>query len=111
MGLQWQSFRHFPSERIHQANVRIAVNKDHFGVYNQQSRKISVKNEIGNHGYLRILHDENEVSFYYSTNGKDWVRVERTLYVAGFNHNVFGGFMSLRAGIVFDNFKYTKLMN
>jgi len=45
--------------------------------------------------------------------------VERTLYVAGFNHNVFGGFMSLRAGIyafgkgkaVFDNFKYTKLMN
>jgi len=171
MELQWQSFKHFPSERIHlangklemeaqgnsfedsppllvnagnrkyeiqieytldgdatagltlfyneQANVRIAVNKDQFAVYNQQSRKISVKNQIGNHGYLRILNDENEVSFYYSTNGKNWVRVERTLYVAGFNHNVFGGFMSLRAGIyafgkgkvVFDNFKYTKLMN
>lgn len=169
MELQWQSFKHFPSERIHlangklemeaqgnsfedsspllvnagnrkyeiqieytldddatagltlfyneQANVRIAVNKDQFAVYNQQSRKISVKNQIGNHGYLRILNDENEVSFYYSTNGKDWVRVERTLYVAGFNHNVFGGFMSLRAGIyafgkgkvVFDNFKYKKL--
>jgi beta-xylosidase len=171
MELQWQSFKHFPSERIHlvngklemeaqgnsfedsppllvnagnrkyeiqieytldgdatagltlfyneQANVRIAVNKDQFAVYNQQSRKISVKNQIGNHGYLRILNDENEVSFYYSTNGKNWVRVERTLYVAGFNHNVFGGFMSLRAGIyafgkgkaLFDNFKYTKLMN
>jgi beta-xylosidase len=171
MELQWQSFKHFPSERIHlvngklemeaqgnsfedsppllvnacnrkyeiqieytldgdatagltlfyneQANVRIAVNKDQFAVYNQQSRKISVKNQIGNHGYLRILNDENEVSFYYSTNGKDWVGVERTLYVAGFNHNVFGGFMSLRAGIyafgkgkaLFDNFKYTKLMN
>jgi xylan 1,4-beta-xylosidase len=171
IGLQWQSFRHFPSERIHlangkleldakgnsfedsppllvnagdseyeiqveytiddsvtagltlfyneQANVRIAVNKDQFAVYNQQSRKISVKNELGNHGFLRILNDENEISFYYSTNGKDWVRVERTLYVAGFNHNVFGGFISLRAGIyafgkgkvVFDNFKYTKLMN
>lgn len=171
MGLQWQSFKHFPSERIHlangrlelqaqgnsfedsppllvnagnkkyeiqieytiddgatagltlfyneQANVRIAVNTDNFAVYNQQSRKISVKNGIRNHGYLRILNDENEVSFYYSTNDKDWVRVERTLYVAGFNHNVFGGFMSLRAGIyafgkgkaVFDNFKYTKLMN
>jgi len=171
MALQWQSFKHFPSERIHlangkleleaqgnsfedsppllvnagnkkyevqieytiddgatagltlfyneKANVRIAVNTDNFSVYNQQSRKISVNNQIGNHGYLRILNDENEVSFYYSRNGKDWVRVERTLYVAGFNHNVFGGFMSLRAGIyafgkgkvVFDNFKYKKLMN
>src|SRR6185312_13022124 len=127
MGLQWQSFKHFPSERIHlangrlelqaqgnsfedsppllvnagnkkyeiqieytiddgatagltlfyneQANVRIAVNTDNFAVYNQQSRKISVKNGIRNHGYLRILNDENEVSFYYSTNDKDWVRV------------------------------------
>jgi len=97
MGLQWQSFRHFPSERIHLANgklemeaqgnsfedspslpvnagnkkyeiqiectiddsttagltlfynelanVWIAVNTDHFAVYNHQSRKISVKND------------------------------------------------------------------
>jgi hypothetical protein len=43
--------------------------------------------------------------------------VERSIDASGFNHNVFGGFMSLRAGIfvfgkgkvVVDNFKYTKL--
>jgi hypothetical protein len=43
--------------------------------------------------------------------------VERTIDATGFNHNVFGGFMSLRAGIfafgegkvVFDNFVYKKL--
>src|SRR4029079_3545095 len=169
MGLQWQSFKHFPSERItlkdgvlelsatgtsfensppllvnaadrkyeviveftldgnatagltlfynEQGNMRITADKDQFAVYNQKSRKISIKNEIGNHGYLRILNDENEVSFYYSTNGKDWKRAERTIDATGYNHNVFGGFMSLRAGIfafgegkvVFDNFVYRKL--
>jgi len=166
MGLQWQSFKHFPTERIklnagkleftasgtsfensppllvnvgdrkyeviieftlegnatagltlfynEQGNIRITADKEQFAVYNQKSRKISIKNQIGNHGYLRILNDENEVSFYYSDNGKDWKRAERTIDATGFNHNVFGGFMSLRAGIfafgegkvVFDNFIY-----
>ena len=100
-----------------QGNMRVTVDKNQFTVYNQKSRKISIKNEIGDHGYLRILNDENEVSFYYSDNGRDWKRVERTIDATGFNHNVFGGFMSLRAGIfafgegkvVFDNFVYRKL--
>ena len=169
IGLQWQSFKHFPSERIalkdgklefkakgnsfensppllinasdrkyqvqveytiddgaiagltlfynEQANMCVTVDTGRFAVYNQKSRKISVRNQIGNHGYLRILNDENEVSFYYSSNGKDWERVERTIDATGFNHNVFGGFMSLRAGIfafgggkvIFDNFVYTTL--
>ena len=169
LGLQWQSFKQYPSERINllngklefkakgnafensppllvnaadrkyevqveytiedsttagltlfyneQGNMRVTVDKNQFTVYNQKSRKISIKNEIGDHGYLRILNDENEVSFYYSDNGKEWNRVERTIDATGFNHNVFGGFMSLRAGIfafgegkvVFDNFVYRKL--
>lgn len=169
MGLQWQSFKHFPAERLklkdgvleftatgnsfessppllvnagdrkyeviveftlegnatagltlfynEQGNMRITADKEQFSVYNQKSRKISIKNQIGNRGYLRILNDENEVSFYFSDNGKDWKRAERTIDATGFNHNVFGGFMSLRAGIfafgegkvVFDNFIYRKL--
>ena len=44
-------------------------------------------------------------------------RIGNGLNATGFNHNVFGGFMSLRAGIfafgegkvVFDNFVYRKL--
>lgn len=100
-----------------QANMRIAVDMNKFTIFNQQSAKIREKNEPGNHGFLRILNDENEVSFYYSSDGKTWNRVERTIDATGFNHNVFGGFMSLRAGLYafgdgkvkFDNFIYRKL--
>lgn len=169
IGLQWQSFKHFPSERLNlsngklrfeatgnsfessppllinsadrkyevqveytiedgatagltlfyneQGNMRVTVDKDQFAVYNQKNKKISVRNQTGNHGYLKILNDENEVSFYYSADGKNWNRVERTIDATGFNHNIFGGFMSLRAGIfafgegrvLFDNFVYRKL--
>lgn len=170
MGLQWHSFKHFPSERINlvdgklefgaqgnsfdnstpllvnssdrkyeiqveytidpgatagltlfyndQGNMRISVDANQFAVFNQKNRKISVKNELGNHGYLRILNDENEISFYFSREGKNWIRVERTIDATGFNHNIFGGFMSLRAGLFafgegkvqFDNFVYRKIV-
>ncbi len=59
----------------------------------------------------------NEVSFYFSADGLEWQRVERSLDATGYNHNVFGEFLSLRAGLfafgngkaVFDNFTYRKL--
>lgn len=100
-----------------QGNMRISVDKKEFIVFNQNSSKIRKKNEFGNHGFLRILNDENEVSFYYSTDGNSWEKLERTIDATGFNHNVFGGFMSLRAGlfafgegsILFDNFIYKRL--
>ena len=100
-----------------QGNLWISVNADRFAVFNQQNAKIRAKNEFGNHGFLRILNDENEISFYFSNDGKVWNRLERTIDATGFNHNVFGGFMSLRAGLFafgegkvrFDNFIYRKL--
>jgi xylan 1,4-beta-xylosidase len=100
-----------------QGNMRISVDAAQFSVYNQKARKISEKNTVGNHGYLKIRNDENEISFYFSANGKDWTRVERSIDATGFNHNIFGGFMSLRAGLfafgrgkaTFDNFVYRKL--
>jgi beta-xylosidase len=99
------------------ANMHISVDKNQFVVYNRQKKKISEANTMGNHGFLRILNDENEVSFYFSANGKDWNRVERSIESSGFNHNVFGEFLSLRAGLFafgegevkFDNFRYTVL--
>jgi beta-xylosidase len=100
-----------------QANLSIAVDTARFTVFNQQNAKIRENNQLGKHGYLRILNDENEISFYYSGDGKSWNRLERSIDATGFNHNVFGGFMSLRAGlfafgkgkVVFDNFVYLKL--
>jgi hypothetical protein len=82
-----------------QGNLRISVDQEKFTVFNQQSAKIREKNTLGNHGFLRILNDENEISFYYSADGKSWNRVERSIDATGFNHNIFGGFMSLRAGL------------
>jgi beta-xylosidase len=100
-----------------QANLRISVDSKQFTVFNQQKSKIRAKNEFGNHGYLRILNDENEISFYFGEDGKTWNRLERSIDATGFNHNVFGGFMSLRAGLFafgegsvrFDNFVNRKL--
>lgn len=100
-----------------QANARINIDRNMFTVFNQKSAKIRERNRLGDHGYLRILNDSHEVSFYFSGNGKDWTRVERTLEMSGFKHNVFGQFLSLRAGIyafgegkaIFDNFVYHPL--
>jgi xylan 1,4-beta-xylosidase len=99
------------------ANVRISVDTENFTVFVQKNAKIRVKNQLGNHGYLRILNDNNEVSFYFSADGNQWTRVERSLDATGYNHNVFGEFLSLRAGIfafgngkaIFDNFVFNKL--
>lgn len=99
------------------ANARISVDSTNFTVFVQKNAKIREKNTLGNHGFLRILNDNNEVSFYFSKDGKDWNRVERTIDATGYNHNVFGEFLSLRAGVfafgtgkaTFDNFIYRKL--
>ena len=99
------------------ANVRISVDETNFTVFIQKAPKIREKNLLGNHGFLRILNEDNEVSFYFSSDGKNWNRVERSLDATGYNHNVFGEFLSLRAGVfafgqgtaTFDNFIYRKL--
>ncbi len=75
-----------------------------------------IKNELGNNRSLRIINNGNEISFYYSVGGKNWNRTERSIDATEFNHNIFGGFMSLRAGLFafgqgkakFDNFQYHK---
>lgn len=99
------------------ANMRITVDTERFTVFIQKNAKIRERNALGKHGWLRILNDLNEVSFYFSSDGKEWTRVERSLDATGYNHNVFGEFLSLRAGlfafgsgnVVFDNFIYKKL--
>lgn len=99
------------------ANMRITVDTERFTVFIQKNAKIREINNHGNHGWLRILNDLNEVSFYFSSDGNDWTRVERSLDATGYNHNVFGEFLSLRAGlfafgngtVTFDNFVYTAL--
>ena len=48
--------------------------------------------------FLRLVNDENIVTFYHSADAKIWTK-ERSFEVAGYNHNVADGFLSLRPGI------------
>ena len=48
--------------------------------------------------HLRLVNDENVVTFYYSRDGQRWTK-ERSFEVAGYNHNVADGFLSLRPGL------------
>lgn len=72
---------------------------------------------IQRHVFLRVKKIENTVDLYYSLDGQKWQKIENSLEVSGFNHNVLSGFLSLRLGlsavgdgtITFKNFRYTPL--
>ena len=46
---------------------------------------------------LRLQNSENVVTFFYQVPGGRWKK-ERSFEVAGYNHNVVDGFLSLRPG-------------
>ncbi|MBJ6123677.1 family 43 glycosylhydrolase [Sphingomonas mollis] len=48
--------------------------------------------------FLRLANDENVVTFLHSADGRRWTK-ERSFEVAGYNHNVADGFLSLRPGL------------
>ncbi len=48
---------------------------------------------------IKVRNDENIVTFFYSTDGSSWVQHPWQMEVSGYNHNVLGGFLSLRPGI------------
>ncbi len=48
---------------------------------------------------LRIVNQRQEVDFYYRLPGQDWKRTQESAEVASVNHNVLGGFLSLRPAI------------
>jgi xylan 1,4-beta-xylosidase len=49
---------------------------------------------------LRLTNDNQVITYEYSIDqGKSWQRHPTRMEVAGLNHNVFGGFLSLKVGI------------
>lgn len=69
------------------------------------------------HLFLRLEKKEQLADMYYSTDGKQWNRIENTLEVASYNHNALSEFLSLRLGlsaagngqVTFRNFTYTPI--
>jgi xylan 1,4-beta-xylosidase len=72
------------------------------------------KKVIKNHVFLRLKKVENIVDMYYSTDGIKWNKIENSVEVSALQHNVLGGFLSLRLGlcafgdgiVTFNNFTY-----
>jgi xylan 1,4-beta-xylosidase len=48
--------------------------------------------------FMRLHNQDNVVTFFHSADGVRWTK-ERSFEVAGYNHNVADGFLSLRPGI------------
>lgn len=72
------------------------------------------KKVINKHVFLRLKNINSTVDMYYSLDGTNWKKIESSVEVSGFHHNVLSGFMSLRIGlcsagngqVTFKNFKY-----
>ena len=78
---------------------------------------VTEKNVIRDHVFLRLQNINNTVDMFYSADGVNWNKIENSLEVSSFNHNVLGGFLSLRIGLCsigngsvkFRNFRYKQL--
>jgi xylan 1,4-beta-xylosidase len=76
-----------------------------------------IENELGNRFYLKLVNDQHEVNTFVSSDGENWQKSPLSMEVSGLHHNVFGEFLSLRAGIFaagegeveFYNFEYNPL--
>jgi xylan 1,4-beta-xylosidase len=75
------------------------------------------KKAIKNHVFLRLKNINNTVDMYYSIDGGKWNKIENSIEVSSYHHNVLGGFLSLRLGLCsigdgevkFKNFIYKPL--
>lgn len=75
------------------------------------------KKVIKNHVFLCLKNINNTVDMYYSIDGEKWIKIENSLEVSAYHHNVLSGFLSLRLGLCsigdgkvkFKNFIYKPL--
>jgi beta-xylosidase len=75
------------------------------------------KQVIKNHVYLRMKNVNSTVDMFYSLDGEKWTKIENSVEVSSLNHNVLGGFLSIRLGLCaigkgnvrFKNFIYKPL--
>jgi xylan 1,4-beta-xylosidase len=49
--------------------------------------------------HIKVTNRLNIVTFFYSHDGKNWTQHPWQMEVSGYQHNAFGGFLSLKVGI------------
>jgi xylan 1,4-beta-xylosidase len=57
------------------------------------------KDKIDKHVFLRLENNDNTVNMFYSVEGAKWIKIENSLEVSAYHHNVLGDFLSLRIGL------------
>lgn len=70
-----------------------------------------------NRATVRLVNRRQEVDFYYRLPGGNWKRTQESAEVASINHNVLGGFLSLRPALyacgsgqaIFRSFRHTRI--
>ena len=66
---------------------------------------------------LKIKNDRQDASYYYASPDGEWIKLERSDDISGFQHNIFGRHSSIRPGFYvtgngkarFEYFRYTAL--
>ncbi len=100
------------------AFVGVAMDQNQKFVYrSDRGEIIQGNNGIGNHFFLKLINEQHEINTFISSDGQNWQKSPLSMEVSGLHHNVFGGFLSLRAGIFaagtgkveFFNFEYNPL--
>ena len=69
------------------------------------------KKAIKNHVFLRLKNMNSTVDMYYSIDGIQWNKIENSVEVSSLNHNVLGGFLSLRLGLCSMGYGMVKFKN
>lgn len=95
----------------------LATDGERLTIYRRGRPLYAGSNEVGQTGYLKIRNVENTVNFFYSSDGKDWRKIERSFMVDCYTHTAFGGFLSLKAGLIstgtgtvnYQDFGYSKI--
>ncbi|MHB8962651.1 MAG: family 43 glycosylhydrolase [Saccharofermentanales bacterium] len=79
----------------------------HVGVYKNRSgffrtvngRTLLIENSTDNHVFLKIRKRSHIVSYFYSIDGVNYSKCEVSDDVSCYEHNILGGFLSMRPGL------------
>jgi xylan 1,4-beta-xylosidase len=90
---------------------------ERFTVYRRGQPLDQGPNKLARSGYLKIINEEQKLTFHYSTDGENWSKIRRSFVTECYNHTVLGGFLALKIGLVsigegsvdFKEFKYTSI--
>jgi xylan 1,4-beta-xylosidase len=82
------------------AHVGLGFTPTHMRTFNHGGEQEWIRQDMKTSRVsIRIRNDANVVTYYYSKDGKTWIKHPWQMEVSGLHHNVFAGFLSLKPAI------------